>query len=180
MARSLGVTKGSFYWHFGALGELAAGALRRWEEIDGETLAEAGEIAEPRARLVAVFEQAMEARLAQALFVTLSASGDPAVAEALRRISGRRLQFLETAYRELGLGRKEAREQALLAYSAFVGALHLRQRGAPGLRTRRDLAAYIRQAVKALIPAPAGRRKRAGARQGDQGRRPGTPRREGR
>jgi AcrR family transcriptional regulator len=155
LARSLGVTKGSFYWHFTGLPQLVQASLRRWEEIDRAALEEVRRIEEPRARLTALFVQAMKSREAHALFVALSPSSTPAVKAILRRVSERRLQLLVDSFRELGLSSADAREQALLTYSAYVGALHLRQQGSAGLRAERELAAYVAHAVKTLIPSGA-------------------------
>jgi AcrR family transcriptional regulator len=148
LARHLGVTKGSFYWHFTGLPQLIEASLRRWEEIDREALDEVHEIENPRARLKALFTQAMKSHQAHALYVALSPSADPAAASILRRIHDRRLRFLVEAFREIGLAQRDAREQALLTYSAYIGAIHLRQH----LRSEKDLAAYIAHAVKTLIP----------------------------
>ena len=152
LARSLGVTKGSFYWHFRGIQELITAALRRWEQIDKESLDEVRGIADPRARLTALFVESMEKREAHALYVALAAAPSTEVAATIRRITERRLQFLIDAYRELGLPPNDAREQALLAYTAYVGALHLRQQRSPGLSAEKDLTAYVAHAVKTLIP----------------------------
>ena len=151
LARTLGVTKGSFYWHFRGIRELVEAAMRRWEEMDRELLEELSAIADARERLTALFVQSMEKQQAHALYVALAGSSDAQVAASIRRISDRRLKFLVDAYRQLGLNAADAREQALLAYTAYVGALHLRQQGSPGLSAKKDLAAYVAHAVKTLI-----------------------------
>jgi AcrR family transcriptional regulator len=156
LARSLGVTKGSFYWHFRGIDVLVAAAMRRWEEMDRASLDELRAIADPRERLGALFRQSMEKQQAHALYVSLAASPVPVVADSIRRIADRRLRFLDAAYRDLGLSRRDARQRALLAYTAYVGALHLRQQGSPGLAAPKDLTAYVEHAVATLIPTHSG------------------------
>src|SRR5262245_13076043 len=69
LARSLDVTKGSFYWHFDRLQALIEAALRRWEAMDLEALDEVRPIADPRSRLQALFVQSMQKREAHALYI---------------------------------------------------------------------------------------------------------------
>ena len=38
LARRMGITKGSFYWHFSGRGALLDQALQRWEEHDSRNL----------------------------------------------------------------------------------------------------------------------------------------------
>src|SRR5438046_9241000 len=69
IARTLGVTKGSFYWHFRGIGDLVEAALRRWEERDRAALDELRTVANPRRRLTALFTDAMPSPRPQALLV---------------------------------------------------------------------------------------------------------------
>jgi AcrR family transcriptional regulator len=117
LARELGVTKGSFYWHFANRRELIDGALRRWLEVhvDGE---------DPRERLRGLFGRA-GAKPPSIFIRLLDATDEPAVRAAVARAAEARVEFMATAFRELGLTRARARRQALLVYSVYVGMAHL-------------------------------------------------------
>lgn len=151
LARTLGVTKGSFYWHFATLADLIAASVSRWEQSDRIALDEVREIADAAARLEALFVQAMEAERAQSLFLTLSISPSAKVAAVIRRVSDRRIRLLIDSYRELGLAEQLAHQQALLTYSAYIGGLHLRNGDSQWLRSRDDVKAYVQHATRLLI-----------------------------
>jgi AcrR family transcriptional regulator len=152
LAQTLGVTKGSFYWHFPALGDLIAASLRRWETADAAAVQELESVADPRARLRVAFTEARHSVRAHALYVALSASDDARVTASLRRISERRLRFLVTAYEELGCSPAEAQNQAMLTYLAYIGLMHVRKPAFPRLLTAAAMESFVEHAVRTLIP----------------------------
>jgi AcrR family transcriptional regulator len=173
LAKQLGVTKGSGYWHFAGRDDLLRRALERWEQRDTEAVIESlAGIAEPRRRLEELFRRAMRLKLGSSLYTALfAAAGHPVVGPVLARVAARRIEYLEECFRELGLTAEAARHRALLAYATFVGLLHL-GREAPGELPRGEEAARLVQRLDGLLlgaedtlpaeppppPAPAPRR----------------------
>ena len=100
LARRLGVTKGSFYWHFPSRDALLQAALERWEKVEQETVFGSLEkVPDPRERLRALFH---------------------VVAPVIGRVSQRRFDYLTASFRQAGLSRTEAQHRARLAYAAYV------------------------------------------------------------
>jgi AcrR family transcriptional regulator len=144
LAKALGVTRGSFYWHFDSRDELLVAALALWErEHSEEVLAAAEQITDPRERLRALFARA-NAKPPSIFVQLLRASDDPLVAPVLERVAERRLAVLARAYCQAGLGRERAEHEALLAYAAYMGRAF-----APEGRVT---AAYARHLAERLVP----------------------------
>ncbi|MEA2236723.1 MAG: hypothetical protein QOC81_1447 [Thermoanaerobaculia bacterium] len=151
LARALEVTKGSFYWHFTGLDDLVDRAIKRWDRLDKEALDQVRTIEDPAERLRTLFAEAMSATRAQSLYVALAVSPSRTIAAALRKVSSRRLKLLADSYREMGMTEAAAQHQGLLAYSAYIGGVHLRGNDAPWLRDAGDMRAYVEHARIALI-----------------------------
>jgi AcrR family transcriptional regulator len=127
LARRLGVTKGSFYWHFADRAALLAALLDEWEQratlaVIDDVEASGGGAAE---RLLALFRLAFAAdgRLDRRLRAW--AEDDEGAAAVLRRLDKRRLDYLRRLFTELGLPAAQAALRAELAYTALLGGFQL-------------------------------------------------------
>jgi AcrR family transcriptional regulator len=155
LAQALGVTKGSFYWHFDNRDALIKAALSDWEQDQSaDVVARYGGIADPRRRLRVLLFAAFEDVENGLFFAALALSGeDPRVAPFLRRATERRLTFGAEAFRALGLTETEARQRALLAYAAYAGYFQLLRATPKAVKEVTDLSGYVRQLADALVPA---------------------------
>lgn len=154
LAQVLGVTKGSFYWHFANRDALIQAALEAWEQDQGTDVATRfGAIADPRRRLRVLLFAAFEDLENGLLFAALAASGeDPRVAPFLRRTTERRLALGVEAFRSLGLSEAEARQRSLLAYAAYAGYFQLLRTIPQAVKEVTDLSGYVRHLADALVP----------------------------
>lgn len=153
LARRMGITKGSFYWHFKTRDALLEQALAGWEEHDSRNLEAAlGSFDNPHERLGDFFRRVGKEHLTHEVYRQLCASaGHPIVRPVLQRVTDRRMAYLATAYRELGLDRESAEDQARLAYSAYLGFLQLQsQEQAPDTEST-EFEDYLEHVIKQLI-----------------------------
>jgi AcrR family transcriptional regulator len=129
LSKVLGATRGSFYWHFSSRGDLVRAALALWERRETEDVIAWVEAVEgPRERLRTLLLGAPQKTSGPSADVELAlqASVDDAdVAEALARVTARRLEYLAAQFAALGHGDEAARERAVMAYSAFLGHAQL-------------------------------------------------------
>lgn len=154
LARRMGITKGSFYWHFSGRGALLERALNRWEEHDSRNLRKSlGEIDHPRDRLVSFFRRVVKEKLTHEVYSELcAAAGHPQVEPVLERVANRRMEYISAAFEELGMEPEAARNQARLTYSVYLGFLQLqRQHQTPSLSSE-EFDAYIEHVIRTLIP----------------------------
>ena len=154
LAARLGVTKGSFYWHFSGRPDLLSAALERWEQrATADHIAGLTAIPDARRRLELMLTAASQPPRARSLYAALAeAAEDPIVRRVLDRVASLRIGYLETCYCELGLSAPLAQAHAVLAYAAYRGLLQLAHE-APGALPR-DWDAYPHVAQKALLPEP--------------------------
>lgn len=139
LARSLGVTRGSFYGHFGSRPALLEAMLDTWEQAATTAVLDAVEARGGDARTKLRRAGGLtfgDDLLPVELALREWARRDPAVMERLRRVDNRRLAYLRELFAELCDTEEEVEARAVLAFSLAVGH-HLLAADHPG-RTRTD------------------------------------------
>ena len=129
LATGLGISRGSFYWHFTDRDDLLRAVLERWEKEGTENVvAGLSAIDDPAERLLALFRAAVDdEEHLEGFEVALAAEAShPIVGPVVARVTERRLAALAELFRELGFEAGAARQRAVMAYALYVGWINLR------------------------------------------------------
>ena len=122
LAKAMGVSRGSFYWHFADIGAYHAAILKHWREVAAEQVIADLESAEtgkdPLARLLA---RVLSERLMLERAVRSWATSDAAARSAVQAIDRRRLDYVETMLKQSGLKPELAQARAQILYWTFLG-----------------------------------------------------------
>ena len=122
LAKAMGVSRGSFYWHFADIGAFHAAILKHWREVAAEqviaNLEASSDDGDPLALLL---RQAFGGRLVLEKAVRSWATLDPLAQGAVQAIDRRRLNYVERLFRASGLSADVACARAQILYWAFLG-----------------------------------------------------------
>ncbi len=153
LARELGVTKGSFYWHFSNRMDLVKQSLTRWRMNDKKLIEEKILcLQNPKERLLAWFKLSAEPIQTHLIYSTLLADrSHTLISKLLKEITLERLDYLQESYEQLGLDAKQAKSQALLAYSVYVGFLHMSKTLYGSLPDSQQAEDYAKFVAKQLL-----------------------------
>jgi AcrR family transcriptional regulator len=125
LAQALGVTRGGFYWHFDDRRALLEERLDTWERESVDEVIERleSEGGDARARLRGLFVLAASSGglLRVDLAVRDWSRREPAVAERLRRVDNRRIDYLRSLFGAFCPDEDDVEARCMLTLSLWVG-----------------------------------------------------------
>lgn len=123
LAKQMGVTKGSFYWHFKNREELLTAIFQAWIALQTSGIIEQVEAkgGDAIAKLLYLFELAVEddGRVENA--IRAWATNDAKIAPALADVDQRRLDYTKDLFLQAGFEPFDAIVRARMAYYTLVG-----------------------------------------------------------
>jgi len=135
LARALGTTKGSFYWHFKDVPAFHAAMLTLWEKLAvGGVIDQTSNAPAPEDQLRALIARAGAPAPDRYGGVTIEpairawAMQNDAVAQAVAQVDTARMDHLRSLLRASDIPERHA----VLIYGAYVGLDHLQSRGVDG------------------------------------------------
>jgi AcrR family transcriptional regulator len=125
LAKAIGVSKGGFYWHFDDRRALLEAMLDSWERESIDEVIERIEAVggDARAALRRLFglAGAGDALLTTDLAVRDWSRRDPAVAERLRRVDNRRMDYLRSLFGAFCADEADVEVRSMIAFCLWIG-----------------------------------------------------------
>ncbi|MGC2082118.1 MAG: TetR/AcrR family transcriptional regulator [Bradyrhizobium sp.] len=122
MAKAMGVSRGSFYWHFTDIGAFHTELLSRWREVAAEQVITGVEAAaNDQPPLAVLLRRTFAGRLALEKAVRSWAASDAGARNAVQAIDRRRLDYVANLIAAEGLTLEAAQARAQILYWAFLG-----------------------------------------------------------
>lgn len=124
LAENIGITKGSFYWHFKCRDEFYEDLIQYWEEKLTTLPIEKIRVLphNPVLRLKALMKSVLNEELGKydscmRLWAAVEVKAD----EAIARVDKRRMGFVRSLFEEMGFSKKEAAVRSRIFYLHFIG-----------------------------------------------------------
>lgn len=122
LAKAMGVSRGSFYWHFADIAAYRSAILSHWREVAAEqVIAELEAVPKGGDALALLLRRTFSARLALERAVRSWATVDAVARAAVLEVDQRRIGYIETLLRQTGFPENVARGRAQIFYWAFIG-----------------------------------------------------------
>ena len=148
LAKAMGVSRGSFYWHFADIGAYRAAILKHWREVAAEQIIAGLEAASGDDNpLQLLLRRAFGTKPALENAFRIWATVDPAARSAVQAIDRCRLGYVEKLLGASGLPADVARPRAQILYWAFLG-FALSDRPLPQARQAEVIDELLRMASR--------------------------------
>lgn len=123
LARKLGVSRGSFYWHFNDLGTFHARVIEHWRQMATEAIiADIERYQSHEERIDALLRHAFGHGAALEIRMRTWADNNAEAARAVSDIDRRRREYVERLLVEAGIAQPLAATRAQLLYWTYLGA----------------------------------------------------------
>jgi AcrR family transcriptional regulator len=132
LVRRLGVSRGSFYWHFNDMNDFTHQLVEHWSNIYTELVITYTDQLEtsPEEQLFLLMEQITNQRLAKYdIFIRAWAAQDPTKAAMVRKIDKLRLDYVRSIFKAMGFKGEELemRTRTFVVYFSLEAGLFVRQ-----------------------------------------------------
>ncbi len=123
LAKKMGVTKGSFYWHFKNREDLLDAILQEWVKLQTNSIIERVEEVggDAASKLLYLFELAVQDNGRAESAIRAWATNDSKILAVLAQVDQRRLNYTKNLFLQVGFAPFEAMVRARMAYYALVG-----------------------------------------------------------
>lgn len=124
LAKAMGVSRGSFYWHFADIGAYHAAVLARWREVATEQVIAAVEAARDgkgKDPLAVLLKLTFGSKFMLEKAVRSWAANDVRARTAVVAVDRRRLDYIEGLLKQAGLAEEAASARAQILFWAFFG-----------------------------------------------------------
>jgi AcrR family transcriptional regulator len=122
LAKAMGVSRGSFYWHFADIATFRTAILAHWQEVSSErVIADLEKAAKHENPLLLLLRRTFSSRLRVEKAVRSWATFDAEVRTAVQAIDRRRMDYIEGRLKASGLLEDVAQARTQFLYWAFVG-----------------------------------------------------------
>ncbi len=158
IAERMGVTSGSFYWHFKGLQDLLDCLLDYWERELTDAIRDQARsfTGAPEDRILNLMVQVVEEDAAvYDHAISIWARSDPAARKVFERTLQNRFDFAAWMYKQVGFSEKQARIRGRLLVAYLMGE------SATNLKSEPNWKAEIREKHKLLISRATQRSRRA-------------------
>ena len=164
VAKLIGVTRGSFYWHFKDRNDLLVHLLDSWRNAATEQIIERFDRKrdQPRELIKELLSLPFRGRAAQRaarveLAIRSWARRDPMARHAVDDVDSRRISYIAQCFSALGFDIAEARSRAFLLYAYEVAESLLGNQGTAS--QKRDRGALAERLLLTPLDDPSGTRR---------------------